>query len=324
MAWWNGYVKLTAGAQPAITGLAVGCENTLSATAGTMGMGYVASTNTIHLSRWIGIVSVGENIGTVVLDLEDAYHLINLGVDKSDGYSELWVDNVLKISGTPATYPGSTNLDALFGVRGGGGGGKSGNAFTARYKHVIITDESDNGDGMVGRLDLINDYAFGESAPNADYDVNWTPSAGTDHYALVDELPESGSDYVTRVASVDEEWSWEDSAPPAGKRLVAVVFYCSHHTASGQWWSTQAYWFISSGVGLWSEYFDPIDTSFPTPLQVNLSWDADTASADFDSIAAGIQGVNIPAGSTVWAVACDLIYGPEVAAAAFVPRVIAF
>jgi hypothetical protein len=64
--------------------------------------------------------------------------------------------------------------------------------------------------------------AYTYARPSSDITTQWTPSAGTDHYALIDESTANDSDYIyaTAAGQTDEVKLASMSAPQAGTSLL--------------------------------------------------------------------------------------------------------
>ncbi len=61
-------------------------------------------------------------------------------------------------------------------------------------------------DWVIGTGGLLGDLRCYDLRPNADTaQADWTPSTGSDHYALLDETPEDDSDYISADANGDAD-----------------------------------------------------------------------------------------------------------------------
>lgn len=84
-------------------------------------------------------------------------------------------------------------------------------------------------------VDFIGDRRWEPITPTADLTYRqWTPSTGTDHYALIDEVPPNTTDYNSTY-TVNAKDSF-DVSPPAGptstEALLALTMFCQK-TAGG-------------------------------------------------------------------------------------------
>jgi hypothetical protein len=71
---------------------------------------------------------------------------------------------------------------------------------------------------LEGDLGITYTYA----RPTSDITTQWTPSTGTDHYALIDETTANDADYIyaTAAGQTDEVRLASMSAPQAGTDLI--------------------------------------------------------------------------------------------------------
>jgi hypothetical protein len=79
--------------------------------------------------------------------------------------------------------------------------------------------------GISPLTDFLGAIAVYAQAPTADgTPLNWTPSTGTDHYAMVDEIPPNGdTDYVSSAVVGDvDQYSYGSTGVPVGSTLLAV------------------------------------------------------------------------------------------------------
>ena len=284
--------------------------------AGVAWIDYIPSSNTLALTRRYGHNgTAAETVGSVTFDLEDGYHWLAWMMDKGNRNTELWVDGVQKITGTySGTLPLST-IDGLPGIRGGGAGGKSG-GFNVRFKKCITTDESDNGDGMVGRLEDA-DYSYARFIPTSTETPNGLigVSDNTNKHLNVDEQPEDHTDYVyhsTGGEGTDLQFGFADASPPGGKSVVAIIIYAAHHNGSAIWAGSNSYMLINGST---VEPFTSNDHTYPTPQQHNKSWDSTLTDADFNAMLAGVRIGATGTDNRVGTMNIDVLYGPKTAVA---------
>jgi hypothetical protein len=67
-----------------------------------------------------------------------------------------------------------------------------------------------------------NTVTYTYARPTSDITTQWTPSTGTDHYALIDETTANDADYIyaTAAGQTDEVRLASMSAPQAGTDLL--------------------------------------------------------------------------------------------------------
>jgi hypothetical protein len=116
--------------------------------------------------------------------LTDAWQHIQLRafIDGS-GYFQTKIDGVPDIDFSGDTQPDTgTDVESV----------KIWNQGVSNYEYVMYID-----DVVYGTGDWPGDIRFDALVPNGDSSVQWTPSTGSDNYALVDERPPSTADYVS-------------------------------------------------------------------------------------------------------------------------------
>lgn len=118
--------------------------------------------------------------GTEVVTHTDWNNIqVRFKLDNSSGIIQVKVNGTLDIDYSGDTQPGSGDYIAYFGLTSGGN-----------------NQENYFDDLMVGLGGWPGEVESELLEITSDDDKNWTPSTGTDHYALLDEFPESDLDYV--------------------------------------------------------------------------------------------------------------------------------
>lgn len=149
----------------------------------------------------------------------DKWYLVELHFKLADsgGIAELRIDGNLECTFVGDTKPGSeTTFDNLYWSSWGSGP-------QCYYDDVVVNDVSGS---------INNNYPGGVKLallkPTADgVTKEWTPSFGSDHYALVDEVPPSASDYL-RATAIDliDLFGLEDlPAEAQSVKAVALDFH---------------------------------------------------------------------------------------------------
>jgi len=145
----------------------------------------------------------------------DRWYLVELHFKLADsgGIAELRIDGNLECTFTGDTKPGSeTTFDNLYWISWASGP-------QCYYDDVVVNDIS----GPVN-----NSYPGGVKLallkPTADGATKeWTPSSGSDHYALVDEVPPSGTDYLRATANDLVDLFGLEDLPPEAQSVKAVA-----------------------------------------------------------------------------------------------------
>jgi hypothetical protein len=167
--------------------------------------------------------------GSTVFDL-NAWHIVELFVDGANGQAILKVDGVTQAARTGGLGSGFTSFDRfMFGIGNlGYGGGAS-----AWFDDIAVNDTSgptENSWCGPGGVYLLK--------PNADQSpLEWSPSAGTTHYALVNETPVNINDYIyAETPGTADRFGLSDLPPQAREvRAVQPIGYFAL-TESGEAW----------------------------------------------------------------------------------------
>ncbi|MDD2903721.1 MAG: hypothetical protein PHU44_14950 [Syntrophales bacterium] len=142
---------------------------------------------------------------------------LHLKLADSGGIVELRLDGNLECTFIGDTKPGSdTTVDNLYWISWGSG---------PEYfiDDVIVNDLSGSiNNSWPGGLKLFLVKPVADAGPK-----EWTPSSGTDHYALLNELPPSGDDYLRATASdLIDLFDLEDlPAEAQSVKAVALDFF---------------------------------------------------------------------------------------------------
>lgn len=149
-------------------------------------------------------------------------------VDAVSGAVEVRVNGVtvLNLTGINTLNAGS---DEASQVRWGQNTNGDANAMWIDDLHILNTSGT-------YLNDFIGDHAVIEDVPDADgADTGWTPSAGLDSYAMVDEIPQDGDTTYVQASAVNDRVSYTFPDLPAGYTGVACVelFHISRKTTAG-------------------------------------------------------------------------------------------
>jgi hypothetical protein len=167
--------------------------------------------------------------GSTVFD-PNAWHIVELFVDGANGQAILKVDGVTQAAKTGGLGSGFTSFDRfMFGIGNLGYGGHA----SAWFDDIAVNDTSgptENSWCGPGGIYLLK--------PNADQSpLEWSPSAGTTHYTLVDETPVDINDYIyAETPGTADRFGLSDLPPQAREvRAVQPIGYFAL-TESGEAW----------------------------------------------------------------------------------------
>lgn len=121
-----------------------------------------------------------------VPDSDWHHYKVYMYVDNTVGRMKMEVDNVLFIDFTGDTQPSTTNTFNFVSFFTEGG---------TVYLDDLIIDDAQNW----------VDVRFNGLIPNSDVTTDWTPSTGSTHYTLVDEVPYDDADYLETNTDAQQE-----------------------------------------------------------------------------------------------------------------------
>lgn len=147
----------------------------------------------IDTSKAILVTRNGTTLGTTTENLlENTWYYLELKATIHDttGSYELRINGVSVLSGTDVDTRNGAN--AYVNQLSLGTPSLTGNAFIFKFDDVYLLDTSGSTNN-----DFLGDVRVDALFPTADGTyTQWTPSAGSDHYALVDETTPNTTDYV--------------------------------------------------------------------------------------------------------------------------------
>lgn len=151
----------------------------------------------------------GTVLGTSVATVDvasDQYLELKATIHDTAGSFELRKNGVNILSASGVDTKNTTNASVSqvsFGTDGNPG------SSTWKYDDLYILDTSGSSNN-----DFLGDIRIDAIYPNADGNyTDWTPSAGTDHYALVDEATPNTTDYVSSSTAGQKD-SFAMASPP--------------------------------------------------------------------------------------------------------------
>ena len=149
--------------------------------------------------------------GTVFVLDNDWFHVqAYIVIDNSAGSIQVKINGHESISYTGQdTQPGATSTIDYLHLSGGGN----------------YSDRSYFDDLVWGTGGYLGDLRCYEKRPDGDGTVTWSPSAGTDNYAMVDETPQSDSDYnETPTDGNADELDLEDFVGSEGAPVAIMAW----------------------------------------------------------------------------------------------------
>lgn len=175
--------------------------------------------NGTYWDAYVKAVKVAE--GTVATTHSAWQHVqVHVVIDDSVGVIETVVDGVPDISYAGDTQPGAEETIAYVVV------------------HQYSKTRSD--DIAVGYGGWPGDIRFDAVLLDGDDTVAWTPSTGTDNYALLDEVPPSSTDYVSTTADASDlytlaAWDDTDGSGNVVKDPIAVTLWVDARKEDGNY-----------------------------------------------------------------------------------------
>jgi len=147
--------------------------------------------------------------GSVEVSNNDWFHVQFYLVVADSGSIQVKIDGHESINYSGDTKPQAGTTGATYFYAYGGGGGT---------KNFFIDDL------VIGTGGFLGDLRCYDLRPSADTaQADWTPSTGSDHYALLDETPEDDADYVSTATNGHADELELEDFDASDKTPVAVV-----------------------------------------------------------------------------------------------------
>lgn len=166
---------------------------------------YIATDGSLAVYTATTATGTTNTLGTAATSITvSTWHYILFKVKFHDttGIVEVWVDGVQKINltGQDTIASGTATTTRSFEFSKGVGNS------SAYWDDMVFADST--GSDLTDVFDPVKIEAL---RPTSDVAEAWTPSTGTDSYALVDEHPVSATDYISAtVAATKDEWGMAD------------------------------------------------------------------------------------------------------------------
>ncbi len=194
--------------------LSAGNSNGFGPTAAYNGIGSFGLFGKCIYDDYLAYTPVLWGAGSTVFD-PNAWHIVELFVDGANGQAILKVDGVTQAARTGGLGSGFTSFDRfMFGIGNLGHGGSA----SAWFDDIAVNDTSgptENSWCGPGGVYLLK--------PNADQSpLEWSPSAGTTHYTLVNEIPVNINDYIYAETPGTADRFGLSDLPPQAREVRAV------------------------------------------------------------------------------------------------------
>lgn len=171
--------------------------------------------------RWNAYVkAVKVATGTIITTAQTWQHVQVRFYIADSGYIKTKIDGVADIDYSGDTLPSGAASIATFRLRQSGGAVQ----FISYFDDIVF-----------GTGDWPGDIRFDRIVPDSDDTAEWTPSAGGDNYALVDEIPPSDADYVTggSVPTVTDKYTLSDWSGTAKTPQFVVAWARAQKDTAG-------------------------------------------------------------------------------------------
>jgi hypothetical protein len=150
---------------------------------------------------------------------------IDFTVPSASGVGSLRINESVEITTGTENWGGADGCYLILGKNVD----TNGSGYTAQFDDVVISNSAY----------APSNYAIAHVNPDSDVSGSWTCSTGSDRYALVDDLPWSGADYITSNAAGSQQLMGMESAAAAGVSgtISAVLgqWYARQDTSASSW-----------------------------------------------------------------------------------------
>lgn len=138
---------------------------------------------------------------------------IDYKIDASAGWVKFYINGVLSID-----YTGNTGTASPNGLQFGSTGASASYVADTYFDDMYLTSTVGE---SAATVPAVKRFIWG--TPVADGTKAWTPSTGTDHYALVDETPYSETDYIEAgAANLVDTFTHSLGGIPLGYSINAI------------------------------------------------------------------------------------------------------
>ena len=168
-----------------------------------------------------GKVSIAGGTGTATI-LLGLWYYFEVVIDKAAGSVQLWVNNELDVE---AALPSAVTTQTAYTVSW-----VSPSDATPDTKYIddfIVIDGSTGAN--IDHVDRVGPIQITARLPSVDYLKEWSPSSGSDHYALVDNQPPSATQYIQSNTSGAQDLFQATSGLPETTDIIAVGVVAYNH-----------------------------------------------------------------------------------------------
>lgn len=168
----------------------------------------IPNVGTLKWDETTGKLSIANGTGTAVL-LLGLWYYFEIVVDKANQLLQVYVNNGKDIEvGLPSTAVNLSVYDCNW---------TSTAADTKKIDDIVAIDAA------TGKYtDRVGPIAIQLRMPTSDVDKEWTPSTGSDHWALVSNQPPVDTEYVQSNTSGATDTYLSNQGLPSGAQIIAV------------------------------------------------------------------------------------------------------
>ena len=165
-----------------------------------------------------GKITMAGSTGTATI-LLGLWYYFEVVIDKAAGSVQVWVNNEMDLE---AALPIGASSLASYAVTWA-----SPDADTKFIDDLIVIDGTTGTN--IDHIDRVGPIQIAARLPSVDYLKEWSPSAGGDHYALVDNQPPSATQYIQSNTSGAQDLFQATSGLPATTDIIAVGVVAYNH-----------------------------------------------------------------------------------------------
>lgn len=168
----------------------------------------IPNVGTLKWDETTGKISIANGAGTAVL-LLGLWYYFEIVVDKANQLLQVYVNNGKDVEvGLPATAVNLSTFECNWASTA---------SETKKIDDIVAVDSS------TGKYtDRVGPLAIQSRMPTSDVDKEWTPSTGSDHWALVSNEPPVPEEYVQSNTSGATDTYLSNQGLPSGAQIVAV------------------------------------------------------------------------------------------------------
>lgn len=168
----------------------------------------IPNVGTLAWDASTGKISMANGVGTAVI-LLGLWYYFEIVVDKANQLLQVYVNNGKDLEvGLPTTALNLSTFDCNWASTGDE---------TKKIDDIMVVDAA------TGKYtDRVGPIAIQSRFPTSDLDKEWSPSTGSDHWALVSNQPPIPDEYIQSNVSGATDTFLANQGLPAGAQVVAV------------------------------------------------------------------------------------------------------